>query len=165
LQEVQESFPGTIVEYVTQPFVIYGVQDNSCNIFERAFRAFKPCINGFNYCKPIVQVDGTFLTGKYHENFLTAIGQDGNQNIFPLTFAIVEGETKEALIWFFCLWQSHVIPQQNICMITDRGKAILLTLKFPEVAWKDMVSYQYIAYTTLHLTSIRSSRMLKQRDN
>nr|XP_007152220.1 hypothetical protein PHAVU_004G111700g [Phaseolus vulgaris]ESW24214.1 hypothetical protein PHAVU_004G111700g [Phaseolus vulgaris] len=131
-------FPGTIVEYVTQPFVIYGVQDNSCNIFERAFRAFKPCINGFNYCKPIVQVDGTFLTGKYHENFLTAIGQDGNQNIFPLTFAIVEGETKEALIWFFCLWQSHVIPQQNICMITDRGKAILLTLKFPEVAWKDM---------------------------
>jgi len=54
LQAVQESVPGTFVEYVTRPFVIGGVQNNSCNIFERVFWAFKPCIDGFNYCKPIV---------------------------------------------------------------------------------------------------------------
>jgi len=41
------------------------------------------------------------LIEKYHGTLLTAIGQDGNRNIFPLAFAIVEGETKEALIWFF----------------------------------------------------------------
>nr|XP_007142150.1 hypothetical protein PHAVU_008G256700g [Phaseolus vulgaris]ESW14144.1 hypothetical protein PHAVU_008G256700g [Phaseolus vulgaris] len=70
LQVVQESVPGTIFEYVTQPFVIGDVQDNSCNIFERVFWAFKPCIDDFNYCKPIFQVKGTFLTGKYHETLL-----------------------------------------------------------------------------------------------
>jgi len=65
---------------------------------ERCFWAFGPCIEGFKYCKPVVQVDGTFLTGKYHATLLTTIAQDGNRNIFPLAFAIVEGETKEALI-------------------------------------------------------------------
>jgi len=70
--------------------------------------AFKPCIEGFNYCKPIVQVDDTFLTGKYHGTLLVAIAQDENRNIFPLAFAIVEGETKEALTWFFQLLRQYV---------------------------------------------------------
>jgi len=121
---------------ITRPFVIGDVQDNSCNIFERVFWAFKPCIDGFNYCKSIVQVDGTFLTGKYHGTLLTAIGQDGNRKIFLLAFTIVEGEIKETLIWFFLRLRSHVMPKQNICMITDRGKAILSALKSPEVAWE-----------------------------
>ena len=60
--------------------------------------------------------------------------QDGNQNIFPLAFAIVEGETKEALIWFFQLLRAYVTPQSNLCMITDRGKTILSALQSPEVA-------------------------------
>ena len=129
---VQESVPGTIVEYVTRPFVIYGVKDNLYNIPERVFWAFKPCIDGFNYCKPIVQDGGTFLTEKYQRTLLTTIGQDDNQNIFPLAFAIVEGETKEALICFFRLLRSHVIPQQNIYKITDIGKTILSALKSPK---------------------------------
>ena len=100
---VQESFPWTIVKYVTQPFVIDSVQDNLCYIFEFVFWAFKPCIDDFNYCKPIVQVNETFLTEKYHGTLLITIGQDGNRDIFPLAFAIVEGETIETLIWFFHL--------------------------------------------------------------
>ena len=58
-------------------------------------------LKAFDYYKPIVQVDDTVLTGKYHDTLLVAIAQDGNRNIFPLTFAILEGDTKEALIWFF----------------------------------------------------------------
>jgi len=76
-------------------------------------------LTGFDYCKPIVQVDGTFLTGKYHGTLLTVISQDGNRNICPLAFEIVEGETKEAMIWFFQLLCAHVTPQPNVCLITD----------------------------------------------
>jgi len=65
---------------------------------ECCFWAFRPCIEGFKFCKLVVQVDGTFLTCKYHATLLTTIAQDGNRNIFPLAFAIVEGETKETLI-------------------------------------------------------------------
>ncbi|KAH1262859.1 hypothetical protein GmHk_02G005389 [Glycine max] len=65
-------------------------------ILNRVFWAFNPCIEGFQYCKPLVQVDETFLTGKYHGILLTAIEQDGSKNNFPLAFAIVESEIGEA---------------------------------------------------------------------
>lgn len=65
-------------------------------ILNRVFWTFKSCIEGFQYCKSIVQVDGTFLTGKYRGILLTTIGQDGSRNNFSLAFAIVESETKEA---------------------------------------------------------------------
>jgi len=136
LQAIQEVVPGTIVQCTGHPNVVDDVEDHSTYIFERVFWSFKPCIEGFKYCKPIVQVDGTFLTGKYHKTFLTAISQDGNRNIFPLAFAIVEGETKEALIWFFQLLGEHVTPQDNLCLITDRGRAILSALQSEEVRWE-----------------------------
>ncbi|XP_025661927.1 uncharacterized protein [Arachis hypogaea] len=47
-------------------------------------------------CKPIVQVDGTHLYGKYKGALLVAVSQDGNGNIVPLTFAVVEGEISDA---------------------------------------------------------------------
>jgi len=136
LQAIQESLPGTIVQYGVSPYVMDGVRDPSICIFKRVFWAFKPCIEGFNYCKPIVQVDDTFLTGKYHGTLLVAIAQDGNRNIFPLAFAIVEGETKEALIWFFQLLRQYVTPQPNLCLITNRGSTILSALQSKEVRWE-----------------------------
>jgi len=72
-------------------------------ILNRVFWAFNSCIEGFKYCKPLVQVDETFLTGKYRGTLLTAIEQDGSKNNFPFAFAIVESETREAWMWFFHL--------------------------------------------------------------
>jgi len=63
------------------------------------FWTFKPCIDDFSFCKPIVQVDGTFLYGRYRGTLLVVVAQDGRNNIFSTAFAIVEGETAEA--WFF----------------------------------------------------------------
>ena len=116
--------------------MVDGVQDNFCYTLDRVFWSFKPCINGFNFCKPIVQVDGTFLTGRYHGTLLTATAQDGNRNIFPLAFAIVEGEAREALIWLFQLLRQYVTPQPNLCMITDRGTSITSALQSEEVGWE-----------------------------
>jgi len=110
--------PNSTVCYSTD--VLDGVQDNSCHILEHALWAFKPSFDEFNYYKLIVQGNNTFLTGKYHETLLIAIGQDDNYNIFPMTFAIVEGETKEAMIWFFQLLHVYVTPQPNVYLIIDR---------------------------------------------
>jgi len=81
-------------------------------------------------------VDNTFLTEKCHGTLLVAIAQDGNRNIFPLAFAIVESETKEALIWFFHLLCQYITPQPNLCLITDIGSTILSTLQSEEVGWE-----------------------------
>ena len=56
------------------------------------FCAYKPCIDGFKHCKPVIYVDGTFLCGKYRSILLTAEAVNG---ILPLAFALVEKESKD----------------------------------------------------------------------
>jgi hypothetical protein len=53
------------------------------------------------YCRPVLCVDGTFLKAKYKGQILTAIGQDGNNQIVPLAFAFVESENTKSWLWFF----------------------------------------------------------------
>ena len=151
LEALKESNLRTIVQYIASPCMVDGVQDNSCYMLDRVFWSFKPCIDGFNSCKPIVQVDGTFLNERYYGTLLTAIAQDGNRNIFQLAFAIVEGETREALIWFFQLLRQYVTPQPNLCKITDRGTDIISALQSEEVGWEgdDLV----LVYCIRHITS------------
>jgi len=103
--------------------------------FRRVFWTFKSCIDGFLFCKPIVQVDGTFLYGRYRGTLLVAIAQDSRNNIFPIAFAIVEGETVE--VWFFFLknLRTHVTTQQNLCLMSDCHNSISATSNRPSSGW------------------------------
>nr|KYP52009.1 hypothetical protein KK1_026086 [Cajanus cajan] len=98
--------------------------DEGSVIFKRLFWTFKPCIDGFAFCKPIVQVDGTFLYGRYKGTLLVAVAQDGRNNIILIAFVVVEGETSDA--WFFFLknLRQYVTPQDGLCLISDRHEAI-----------------------------------------
>jgi len=73
---VQHFVSGTTIRYKTSTSIEDGEDEFSKVILNRVFWTFKPSIEGFQYCKPIVQVDKTFFTGKYHGTLLTAIGQD-----------------------------------------------------------------------------------------
>ena len=57
-------------------------------IFQRVFWSFKPSIEGFEHCHPVMSIDDTHLYGKYKGKLLIAMGCDGNNQLFPLTFAI-----------------------------------------------------------------------------
>ena len=67
-----------------------------CAIFERVFWAFGPLIEGFQHCRPVINIDGTFLYGKYRDMLLIASMWDGDNRLFPLAFAIVEKETDDS---------------------------------------------------------------------
>ncbi|KAL7259791.1 hypothetical protein ACSBR1_005623 [Camellia fascicularis] len=43
------------------------------NRFIRYFISFKACIDGFNYCRPMLFLDGTFLKGKFKGNLLALL--------------------------------------------------------------------------------------------
>jgi len=60
----------------------------------------------------------------------------GKQKALALVFAIVEGETREALIWFFELLRQYVTPLPNLCMMTDRRTSIISALQSEEVRWE-----------------------------
>nr|KYP70656.1 hypothetical protein KK1_009883 [Cajanus cajan] len=73
LQAMQMYVPGFIWKFNTQPAYQGGLLEEGNVIFKRLFWTFKPCIDGFAFCKPIVQVDGTFLYGKYKGTLLVAV--------------------------------------------------------------------------------------------
>ncbi|CAI0423323.1 unnamed protein product [Linum tenue] len=93
-------------------------------VFKRLFWAFKPCIDGFTHCLPIIQVDGTFLTGKYKGTLLVATSVDGSMQLFPLAFAIVESENNLSWAWFFSQLYTRVTQRKDIAILSDRHHGI-----------------------------------------
>ena len=79
--------PGCVVISKTFP----GIMEN-IEIFQRVFWTFQPSIEGFKHCRPVLSSDGTHLYGKYKGTLRIAMGCDGNNQLFPLAFAITEGE-------------------------------------------------------------------------
>ncbi|KAF1896195.1 hypothetical protein Lal_00027261 [Lupinus albus] len=73
---VQNFAPDTIVRYAVSRHFVAGIEDPTSFIIDRVFWIFKPCIEGFAYCKLILQVEGTFLTDKYTVTLLIASSQD-----------------------------------------------------------------------------------------
>ena len=59
-------------------------------IFQHVFWSFKPSIEGFEHCHPVISIYGTHLYGKYKGKLLIAMGCDENNQLFPLSFAITE---------------------------------------------------------------------------
>jgi hypothetical protein len=84
-------------------------------------------------CRPIIGVDGCFLKGPFKGQLLSAVGRDGNNNMYPIAFAIVEAEVKDSWVWFLetlvpdlGTHGRHVRPT----FISDRQKVtFLFTLK------------------------------------
>ncbi|KAK1613114.1 hypothetical protein QYE76_036787 [Lolium multiflorum] len=144
LQTLKDRNPGTHVDI--QDFVI--PEFPNVRVLHRVFFAFNICIEAFMHCRPVMCVDGTFLTGRYKGQILTAIGVDGNNRIVPLAFAFVESENTASWLWFFRqLKKSIVKDRPNVCVLHDRHAGILAAIKTlkeagpdEETPWQDMQS-------------------------
>ncbi|KAK1645723.1 hypothetical protein QYE76_063528 [Lolium multiflorum] len=106
-------------------------------VFHRAFWAFQQCTRAFEHCRPVIAVDGTFLTGQYKGTLLVAIANDASNRLLPLAFALVEIENNDNWQWFFHILRTRVIPpSKEVCVISDRHQGILnaVELDIPGVA-------------------------------
>lgn len=66
---------------------------------------------GFKFgCRPLISIDGCFVKGPYKGQLLCAVGRDGNENIYPIAFAVVEAKTKESWSWFLHVLVSNLRP-------------------------------------------------------
>lgn len=50
------------------------------------------CKAGLRHCRLITSVDGCHLKGQFGGLLLCAIEKDGNDNMFPIAYAVVEAE-------------------------------------------------------------------------
>ncbi|XP_057740188.1 uncharacterized protein LOC130957338 [Arachis stenosperma] len=122
--------------------LIYGDWDESYNELPRLFWTFPPCIEAFRHCKPLVSIAGTHLYGKYGGTLLVAIAQDGNSNILPVAFALVEGENAESWSFFLSHLRQHVTPQAGLLVISDRHNGIKAALEAPDGGWLPPAAYR-----------------------
>jgi hypothetical protein len=60
------------------------------------FWCFPQCVVSFTYCRTIISVDATFLTGKYKVTLMVAVDMTTKNQLLPLAFALVEGENNES---------------------------------------------------------------------
>ncbi|XP_057758259.1 uncharacterized protein LOC130978852 [Arachis stenosperma] len=139
---VQLTMPGTVAVLRTCPVRVGGQVDESQVYFHRLFWTFPPCIQAFRHCKPLMSIDGTHLYGKYGGTLLVAIAQDGNSNILPVAFALVEGENAESWSFFLSHLREHVTPQPGLLVISDRHNGIKAALEAPDGGWLPPAAYR-----------------------
>ena len=120
-------------------------REETQEILDRLFWEFPQPIQAFHHYRPVLSIDGTFLTGKYKGTLLVAIAADANNQLLPIAYALVESENKDSWLWFLsCLKIGVVRNRPNVCIISDRNKGLLSALNIikqspdPEWGWPDL---------------------------
>ncbi|XP_016206612.1 uncharacterized protein LOC107646985 [Arachis ipaensis] len=138
---LQVFVPGTIVDLQTRPYYVANTLDCDSVMFHKVFWSFLSFVEAFKHCKPMASVDGTHLYGKYTGTLLMGIAQDGNNNILPIAFAIVERENTDSWYFFLTNLKRHIAIQPGILLISDRHAAIKVVLKRDGCGWKHNVNF------------------------
>ncbi|RYR43476.1 hypothetical protein Ahy_A08g039884 [Arachis hypogaea] len=127
--------PSAVVHFETMPAYQGDDLVIDIRVLHRVFWSYYPYIRAFRHCKPVVQVDGTHLYGKYKGCLLVAVSQDGNNNIVPIAFVIVEGETSDAWYFFLSNLRQHVVTRDGVGLISDRHESINAAVERSNGAW------------------------------
>ncbi|XP_059629857.1 uncharacterized protein LOC132272781 [Cornus florida] len=91
--------------------------------FQRVFIRYSAMKTGFKEgCRPLIGVDGCFLKGPYGGHLLSAVSNDGNGQIFQVTIAIVEAETRDSWEWFMGELIDVIGSYHGTTFISDRQK-------------------------------------------
>ncbi|XP_016168910.1 uncharacterized protein LOC107611506 [Arachis ipaensis] len=74
----------------------FSPQLDSDPIFEKIYICLDGCKKGFKAgCRPLIGLDGAFLKTLFGGQILPAVGQDANNHVYIIAWAIVEIENKE----------------------------------------------------------------------
>ncbi|XP_028054766.1 uncharacterized protein LOC114258967 [Camellia sinensis] len=86
--------PGTVVMWDMIPN-LHSISIGAEMYMNYVFWAFKPAIEGFKYCRPVICIDSTHLYGKYEGKIIAAVTVTAADKIVPLAFAVVDKEMIE----------------------------------------------------------------------
>ena len=109
--------------------------------FRHVFICYGASASGFQYCRPILSLDGTHLKSKYKGVLLTATATDAHESLFPLAYAVVSNENDDNWLWFNRLLRNVIMEHapsfldpQALTFVSDRQKGLLeaLGIVFPQ---------------------------------
>ncbi|KAA0061903.1 MuDRA-like transposase [Cucumis melo var. makuwa] len=100
---------------------VRGSPKESYNLLRRYGEALKFTNPGFLNCiRPVIVMDGTFLKNKYRGQLIVAVCLDGNNQIYPLAFGVVDRETDDSIQWFLEKLKGAIGEVPNLGFVTDR---------------------------------------------
>ncbi|KAK4390961.1 hypothetical protein Sango_2159400 [Sesamum angolense] len=76
---------------------------------------------------PVIGVDGCHLKGHHGGILLIVVSIDPNNNLYPLAYAVVSGETRESWEWFLELLKGdlNVVRDDTYTFISDKQKGLI----------------------------------------
>ncbi|XP_021727154.1 uncharacterized protein LOC110694285 [Chenopodium quinoa] len=161
MEALKQSNPGIVVVWKHKALVD-DVYYSNMEVFERVFWTFGPCVEGFKHCMSVICIDGTHLYGKFKGTLLVATGVDANFQVFPLAFALVEGENISSWSWFLGCIRVHVTQRDGLCVISDRHAGIIAVMNDPNVGFTEPRAYHrfYVRHLASNLkTHVRRNDM------
>uniref|UniRef100_A0A1J3JYS5 SWIM-type domain-containing protein n=1 Tax=Noccaea caerulescens TaxID=107243 RepID=A0A1J3JYS5_NOCCA len=131
-EKIMETNPGSLATFTTK-------EDSS---FHRVFVSFHASVYGFLVgCRPLVFLDSMPLKSKYQGTLLAATSVDGDDEVFPLAFAVVDAETDDNWEWFLLQLRSalsitfaadqkkdHLLESCRITFVADRQKNLEVSI-------------------------------------
>ncbi|XP_050233390.2 uncharacterized protein LOC126681878 [Mercurialis annua] len=110
------------------------IQLRDDSTFLYVFTALKASITGWQYCKPVIVVDATFLKETFGGTLLVATAQDAAGKLFPLAFSAVDSENDDSWHYFFTKIKQAFGTREGICIVSDRHLSIESAIKriYPE---------------------------------
>ncbi|KAF3651649.1 putative enzymatic polyprotein-like [Capsicum annuum] len=124
--EILRSNPGT-----TCVVKVDYSDDSGKLVFQSFYICFDPCKKAFlNGCRRCIGLDGCFLKGVTKRQLLVAVAKDGNNQMLPVAWAVVQYENKNIWIWFVKLLIEDLglTDDRDYTIISDMQKGIRATL-------------------------------------
>ncbi|XP_074288923.1 uncharacterized protein LOC141614067 [Silene latifolia] len=100
-------------------------------VFRRMYICFGALKKGFiRGCRPFISIDGCWLKGPYGGQLLVAVGRDGNNQMFPIAWAVVEIENTDSWTWFLVLLAEDLGTSNGAgyTIMSDQQKGLLKTV-------------------------------------
>jgi hypothetical protein len=111
-------------------------------VFSSLYMCIDACKRGWlKGCRSIICLDGTHIKTKFGGQLLTAIGVDGNDQIYPIAWAIVEVECYSSWKWFLTTLKQDlsIMNTSPFTIMSDKQKVhysfcLIICNKY-EVCW------------------------------
>ncbi|XP_074290993.1 uncharacterized protein LOC141617729 [Silene latifolia] len=123
----------------TSVFTLYTNPNITSNlaVFQRLFVCFDALKQGWLLgCRKLLCVDSCFLKTFLGGQLMAVIGRDGNEKMFPVAWAVVEGENNESYEWFFQQLKSRLgeVDGDGWTFISDEHQSIvtMIAKEFPK---------------------------------
>ncbi|XP_038719834.1 uncharacterized protein LOC120012484 [Tripterygium wilfordii] len=112
---------------INNPGTVTHIESDDENKFKYFFMAIGASLHGFqSSMHPVIVIDSTHLKGKYLGTLFVATALDGNEQIYPVAFGIVNYENNASWQWFFEKLRDVIAIEDfsRLCIISDRNPSI-----------------------------------------